>query len=123
MVYRGSSALDGVISGVISGYSTTELCALISGSRHHGQIRVIVYEESNCIDFDSVILSETLGKPVLMVVDGSKFDELEMVQYNGVTVRPIGINGASSTRVLKVVSRGQRIIALNVAEKIANIIF
>ena len=119
-VYRGSDALDGVLSVVLGDRSPTlELSEVIKGSKHYDQVRVIVYESSPVVEIDSIILSEALGKPVLVVTGGSGFDELLMIRFKGIVVRPVGIDGASTERVLRTISFGSRIPAVDMAKKIA----
>ena len=89
-------------------------------SKHYGQIRVIVFESSPIVEIDPYVLSEILGKPVLVILDGSEYNELTMVQFKHVSIKPVGIDGASTERVLRTISLGSSIPAISMAKKITN---
>lgn len=81
---------------------------------------MIVYESTSVVEIDSHALSEALGKPVLLVTDGSGFDELMMIRFENMVVRPVAIDGASAERVLHTISLDSRIPAVDMARNIAN---
>jgi hypothetical protein len=89
------------------------------GSKHYGQVRVVVYESSTVVEIDPYALTEALGKPVLVITDGSQFDGLRMARFNQFVVTPVGIDGASAELVLRTISLGPSIPAINMARKIA----
>jgi hypothetical protein len=90
------------------------------GSKHYGQVRVVVCESSTVVEIDPDALSEALGKPVLLVTDCSVFDELRMVRYHHFVVKPVGIDGASAEHVLRTISLGSSIPAIDMAKKIVH---
>jgi hypothetical protein len=119
-VTRGSGALDGVDSTVLRSLGTQELSEFLRESKQIGQTRVIVYESMNGVDPN--LLSESLRKPVLELVPKSNYDEMFMVRFHGIVVKPVGIDGGSTLRVLKVISRGTKVFAVEFARKIGKAI-
>lgn len=117
-ITRGSEVLDGVTSGLLDSIGTRELAGFLKGSRQLGQVRVIFFESVDGID--PFLLSESVGKPIIKLVHKSLFDGVMTFRFNNLIVKPVGIDGPSAMRVLKVISRDNEIPALEIARKIAD---
>ena len=57
--------------------------------------------------------------PVLVIMDESEYDELMMIRLNNMVIRPVGIDGSSTERVLRVISKENHIPALEIGKKIS----
>jgi hypothetical protein len=115
---RGFGTLEGVDSTIIESLDNRRLSDFFKGSRHFGQVRVIAYESMNGIN--PSLLSKCLGKPVLEIVPDSEFNEMTTVRFGGLVVKPLGIDEASTMRVLKVINCENRIPAIELARMIAD---
>ncbi len=119
-IYRGSEGLEGVLSGYLGdGDPTEEVIRIICSSKHVGQVRFIVYRSSD-LHVDPIIMSQKLGKPVLVLRENVDFNELLMIKYGEMVVEPLGIDGAFAMRVLKVISRGNDIPAMRTARLVSS---
>ena len=115
---RGLETLEGVDCTILESLDNQGLSEFLIGSRHFGQVRVIIYESMNRVN--SFLLSNSLDKPVLEIVPDSEFNEMTTVRFGGLVVKPLGIDEASTIRVLKVISYKNRIPAIELARKIAD---
>ncbi len=119
-VYRGSKVLDGVICGALDKtHLTGEVAALVRSSKHYGQIRVIICDSSNLSKMNPSELASSLKKPIIVIRDQSEFNELYMLNYEGLTIEPIGLSASSAKRVLSVISQPPIIPVLSTAKLIS----
>jgi endonuclease V-like protein UPF0215 family len=123
-VFRGSLFLDGVMSRGVKGNSITyEISDMIKTSKHYGQVRVILIDESILpvgVSVDPYFISEFTGKPVLYL-HGSvlEIDERYMFKWCGRFVTSIGLSELDASNVLNASSKECVPEALRVASMVA----
>jgi endonuclease V-like protein UPF0215 family len=69
-VYRGRLCLDGIMSALVDGGDlTSEIVRMVTASRHHPQIRVVVYncDSLNGATIDPEILVKGVSRPVIVL--------------------------------------------------------
>jgi hypothetical protein len=114
-VYRGNSVLDGVISRRGDGSQDELITNMILNSKHRGQIRVILVDESYMPEFvDPFAIWEATGKPVLVLNRGEILDLRYMFRYDEQVVLAVGLDEGSARRVMDKVhgSMGSRALSL-----------
>lgn len=104
VVYRGRKTLAGVMSGIFHPDGLTEgLSGLIRGSKHYGQVRLVILDEdalprSSCLDFQ--VFHEKLGLPVIYLRSWGCLDPRFMTTWRGRVVEPYGLTEGTVGRVL-----------------------
>ena len=99
------------MSGVFSRDRLTDgVSGLIRGSKHYGQVRVIVLDEetlpSSCLDVQ--LVHDKLGLPVIYLRHGDVFDPRFMTRWRGRVVEPYGLTEMTVGRILDLVMNDRR---------------
>jgi endonuclease V-like protein UPF0215 family len=79
VVYRGRLCLDGIMSALVDGGDlTSEIVRMVTASRHHPQIRVIVYyyDSLNGATIDPESLVKGVSRPVIVL----GFDGVNLIE-------------------------------------------
>ncbi len=121
-VYRGKDALEGVLSGVSEKGLNEAIGDLVQGSKHYGQIRLILLDEEKLPEQVSASgLWEQTEKPVLLFSrEGTFFDHRFHLRYKNRLVYAAGIDEGSVTRVLDKIHGVDGVLALDMADIILN---
>ena len=99
-IYKGNEKLDGVTAERGAQPITNLVTKMLKGSKHLGQIRLILLDKDLPELVSAKDLWEQTGKPVLMPLSEAEFDPRYMLEYNGETFLVIGIDEESARRVL-----------------------
>jgi hypothetical protein len=119
VVYRGNSVLDGVISRKGNGSLNELITKMILNSKHLGQIRVILVDESSMPEsVDPFAIWEATGKPVLILKTGKTLDLRYMFKYGEQVVLAVGLEEGSARRVMNAVHGSVGSKALSLADYI-----
>ena len=104
VVYRGNKELDGVLSRNDEQSLSEIICDMLLESKHHGQVRLILLDESILPEPVNVeAIWEKTGKPVLVITKDRDVDSRCMFLYREHVISVAGIDEESAKRVMKVI--------------------
>ncbi|OGD48329.1 hypothetical protein A3K69_04090 [Candidatus Bathyarchaeota archaeon RBG_16_57_9] len=122
-VYRGRVGLEGVICAWSPGGDVTDgFLGALAGSRHRGQVRVILVDEASLPEgctVDPLRLAAGSGKPVLALGAGGTLDAVTAFAWGDRRVVCAGLGETDAARLLDAVSAGGHPEALRVAGLVA----
>ncbi|MCW4011931.1 MAG: hypothetical protein NWF07_02945 [Candidatus Bathyarchaeota archaeon] len=116
-VYRGKDVIDGVVSHVSSSGLAEGIVDMLCGSKHYGQVRLILLDEKMLPEPVSPdTLWEHIGKPVLIFTKDGEIDPRYFFRYKEHTIRASGIDEDSAQRVLKKILKESGSESLRIAD-------
>ncbi|MFC1802661.1 hypothetical protein ACFL0D_01715 [Thermoproteota archaeon] len=111
--------LDGVISRKGDGSLDELITNMILNSKHLGQVRVILVDESYMPEsVDPFAIWEGTGKPVLVLKREDSLDLRYMFRYDEQVVLAVGLDEGSARRVMDRVHGSMGSRALSLADNI-----
>ncbi len=116
-VFKGNSELDGILAGKGKRGLEDTIIKTVNGSKHHGQVRLILLDEDRMpSEIAPCLIWEKTGKPVLVLTREDSIDPRYMFHYRDRVVLAKGIDEKSATRVLNKIHGESGSEALRIAD-------
>jgi len=120
-VYRGIDTLDGVMSRKVDSDLTDVIGDMIKGSKHYGQVRIIILDEKNLPEpVSAEKIWASTGKPVIYFTHEDTYDPRYHLHFRGKTIQAVGIDEGSIIRVLNRIMTEEGVMAIKMADIILN---